>query len=84
MAYRLETNFGDLFAVSGNVSEPWANGDLVGLSFMGSVRFCCLRCEFCLKILTYKNWYSGAAFIHSALYNIAQPAQEWALGVVAT
>ena len=26
----------NLFVVSGNVNQPWANGDLVGLSFMGS------------------------------------------------
>ena len=36
MEYRLSTEFGDLFAVSARVSKPWAAGDLVGLSFMGS------------------------------------------------
>ena len=36
MEYRLSTEFGDLFAVSGRVNAPWAADDLVGLSFMGS------------------------------------------------
>ena len=36
MEYRLNTEFGDLFAVSGQVNAPWASGNLVGLSFMGS------------------------------------------------
>lgn len=36
MEYQLSTEFGDLFAVSGRVSQPWATGDTVGLSFMGS------------------------------------------------
>lgn len=36
MEYRIATEFGDLFAVSGKVNTPWNNGDQVGLSFMDS------------------------------------------------
>ena len=36
MEYQLATDVGDLFAVSGQVDAPWANGDSVGVSFMDS------------------------------------------------
>ena len=36
MEYTVKTQFGQLFAVSGNVDEPLAVGRRVGLSFSGS------------------------------------------------
>ena len=36
MEYQLGADFGELFAISGQVDTPWSAGDTVGLSFAGS------------------------------------------------